>query len=39
LVWTPELVMYRTADGKIIGCWRDFHSTLHDELTSRTAQA
>jgi hypothetical protein len=30
LIWTPELVAYPTADGKIIDCWGDLHSTVRE---------
>jgi predicted ester cyclase len=39
VIRTQELVIYRTADGKIVECWGDLGSTVRDELTSGTAGA
>jgi predicted ester cyclase len=36
VIRTQELVIYRTADGKIAECWGDLGSTVRDELTSGT---
>lgn len=33
VIHTQELVIYRTADGKIVECWGDLGSTVRDELT------
>jgi predicted ester cyclase len=32
VIRTQELVIYRTADGKIVECWGDLGSTVRDEL-------
>ena len=39
IIRTQELVIYRTADGKIAECWGDLGSTVRDELTSGTTGA
>lgn len=36
VIRTQELVIYRTADGKIVECWGDLGSAVRDELTSGT---
>jgi predicted ester cyclase len=33
VIRTQELVIYRTADGKIVESWGDLGSTVRDELT------
>jgi predicted ester cyclase len=33
---TQELVLYRFADGKIVGCWGDLFPVVRDALTART---